>query len=171
MSIIIFHTNFWVKLQTSSFNLRVILTLSQFLKNNCLIWLQFLFLNFLCYSSACKVVWQHYPVMKYFFLVQIWKWYIPSCSFKLKQKFQYQIWIWRSFPPSKWEVRIYLKNTICTNTYVFIICAWEGNTRYIYKHVWGNSRSYLLYYIKHWLKFKGIDFIALLRYVQLLLFP
>lgn len=77
------------------------------LKDICLTWLQFLFLNFLCYSSAWKLVWQHYPVMKYFFLVQIWKWYIPSCSFKLKQKFQYQIWIWRSFPPSKWTVRIY----------------------------------------------------------------
>lgn len=51
MSVIIFHPNFWVKLQTNSFNLRVILTLSQFLKN-LFDMTSILIFYFLCYSSA-----------------------------------------------------------------------------------------------------------------------
>jgi len=44
--LLFFHPNFWVKLHTNSFHFRVMLTLSRFIKNICLMWLLFLFLIF-----------------------------------------------------------------------------------------------------------------------------
>lgn len=65
--LLFFHPNFWVKLHTNSFHFRVMLTLSRFIKNICLMWLLFLFLIFLLFSclKAGLIV---YPViLKSFF--------------------------------------------------------------------------------------------------------